>query len=98
MRTLLVTSWSHVSGAGLLGSARGSRASLRPMLNALRFLRWSRLIESLIAQAMLQAETGMYPSWNATPSIMMLAYSLDPSRCSHSSERFLAKLCAGVEL
>ena len=87
---MLVTSCCQVTGSGLLGSARGSRASLRPMLNALRFLRCSRRIESLIAQAMLQADTGISPSWYARPSIMMLAYSLLPSRCSHSSEMFLA--------
>ena len=74
------------------GSRRGSRASLRPMLNALRFLRWSRRIESLMAQAMFQAVTGIRPIWKATPSIMMLTNCLLPSRCSQISLRLRAKL------
>ena len=45
---------------------------------------------SLIAKAMLQALTGIRPSWNATPSIMMFTNCLEPRRCSQSSARFFA--------
>ena len=81
MRDLLVTSCSQVSGLGLEERTRGSRASLRPMLNALRFLRCSRRIESLIAQAMETRRDGDQAQLiGDAPASSMLEYCLEPRR------------------